>query len=51
MLRRSATITHHVSLPCLFNVVCGDDDGCLLRGHQLQKVVPYPASTSGSGVG
>ena len=38
----SLVISHHVSLPCFFNVVRGDDDGCLLRGHQLQKMVPYP---------
>ena len=38
----SLVISHHVSLPCFFNVVCGDDDGCLLRGNQLQKMVPYP---------
>ena len=38
----TCTSTYHVCLSCLLNVVSGDDDGGLLRGDQLQQVVPNP---------
>lgn len=38
----SNELSHHIGLPGLFDVVCGDDDGDFARLHDLHQMLPDP---------